>query len=549
MFKIFKWNKKKSNKDANPAEVYGMHNLKDDIIGYPPSSAGIPIVQSRLLSSSVEKNIKLIRSQLAMNDDDFKKYIKPAINNVIGFLDLVPSSEYHHHAAGGGLLYHSLEVAKLSAESANMTHFPVGEGTLGDTQRSNINWVVGTTLAGLSHDTGKLFTDVEISNGEKGDKLSVWDPHSGDTINDWGRKNNFDRFYINWTKNRNLKHQNSSLLAMQRLIPQETWSWILRCFDGKQIYSEMLNAVACSRIEQHPMSKIISEADSTSVKNDMFSRNSHISKDKKRCSLSEMIVSLIKHYIITDKWAINRKDAPLWYVDDDFYVVWSVVAPDFIREIRKAGYGIPDSPRKLAQIMVDEGAAFDSGEDLLFDLYPEILGSTKKPARLRCLKMKSIAQVVFEPAKVYPIKEHAVKSHNNSLTEKIAESKEDNVQVKQDNLDHKLTKSALFESGRRQLTGNSLRKLEMHNFNSIGEKTPSSFPKRRKDNSGQELTCPVAKFISSNHEFGFVHGKVVIPSGKVNEVIETLLSSSIEGLTQVNAYSILLESEEIEIDK
>ena len=267
------------NKSAKSKEAYGLDNLDDDVIGYPPNPKGIPVVQPSVLIGRMQKDINFIRTELGMSYEDFDRLIEPAMHNFIQYADLIPASEYKHHSTGGGLVYHSFDVAKRAMRMAQHTQFPVGIGTIADTQRSNIQWKTGTVLAALMHDGGKILADVEISNGaEKEADLIVWDAHKEQTLYEWAAENKIERYFVKWLKGRHMKHQNASLMVMQRLIPQDAWSWLGGCYDGHDVHAAMLASVAKSTID-HVMAKIVAEVDSESARKDIFARNSHITKE------------------------------------------------------------------------------------------------------------------------------------------------------------------------------------------------------------------------------------------------------------------------------
>ena len=237
------------NKSAKSKEAYGLDNLDDDVIGYPPNPKGIPVVQPSVLIGRMQKDINFIRTELGMSYEDFDRLIEPAMHNFIQYADLIPASEYKHHSTGGGLVYHSFDVAKRAMRMAQHTQFPVGIGTVADTQRSNIQWKTGTVLAALMHDGGKILADVEISNGaEKKEDLLIWDAHKDQTLYAWASEHKIERYFITWLKGRHMKHQNASLMVMQRLIPQEAWSWLGGCYDGHDVHAAMLASVAKSAL-------------------------------------------------------------------------------------------------------------------------------------------------------------------------------------------------------------------------------------------------------------------------------------------------------------
>lgn len=398
-------------------ELYGLDNLDDDVIGYPPSPKGIPVVQPNVLLERMQVEIHFIKNELGMKPMEFDELIKPVMTAFIRYADLLPASEYKHHSTGGGLIYHSFDVAKRAMRSAQCTQFPVGLGTITDTQQSNIQWRTATVLAALLHDGGKILADVIVSNGMDGDDRIVWDAHGESTIHDWAAQHKIERYYISWRNQRHQKHQNASLMVMQRLIPQKTWSWLEKCYDGKDIHTAMLNAVAKAGIE-HPMTKIVAKSDSESTKKDMFHRSSHITKEVKKVPLSEMMCDLMRHYILSGQWEVNRKNAPVWYVEDKLYIVWDNVVPTLVEEMHSAGYLIPAVPEILARSMIEEGMALDNGSELYFSICPEILGDPKNPAVIKCLKIRNPQRLVFDESKLYSIKEHPKKAAKPASPEK-----------------------------------------------------------------------------------------------------------------------------------
>ena len=406
-FKKLVWQADKQALVGSKREMYGLNNLDDDAIGYPPNPIGIPVVQPHVLLERMQGQINAIRNEIGVSKEVFNEYIYPVFESFIRYADLLPASEYKHHATGGGLVSHSLDVAHRSMRAAQMTHFPVTVGSLTETQQSNIQWRTGTILAGLLHDAGKILADVQVHNGNaKTSERVVWDAQSGTTIHDWAAEHQIERYFITWNRDRHMKHQNASLVMMERLIPAKTWSWLEKCYDGKHIHSMMLASVGKTKMS-HPMPQIIAEADSASTKADMFSRNSHITKEIKRVPLSELLCDLIRHYILIGKWKVNEKSAYLWFVEEQLYVVWNNAVPELIEEMVNAGYNIPSVPEVLARIMVEEGQVTSNGDELYFDIYPEILGDAKKPVKVKVLKFRNIQRLVLEPEKLYSLKEHS----------------------------------------------------------------------------------------------------------------------------------------------
>lgn len=391
----------------NKKELYGLDNLEDDAIGYPVEPIGIPVVQPHILLERTRGGVDAIRQELGVSSAVFLEYIYPAFENFIRYADFLPASEYKHHSTGGGLVAHSLEVAHRAMRAAQMTHFPVTTGCLTETQQSNVQWRVGTVLAALFHDGGKILADITVHDGSPNEKERVtWDAQSGSTIHDWAAENNIERYFVSWNRDRHMKHQNASLVVMERYIPAKTWSWLEKCYDGKQIHAMMLASVGKTNLS-HPMPMIIAEADSHSTKMDMLTRRSHITKELKRVSISEVLCDLIRHYIMTKKWKINEKGAYVWYVNEQLYVCWRNAAPELIEEMIEGGYTMPSVPDVLARLLIEEGQSLAAADgDLYCSIYPEILGDKKNPVKIVALKMRNVQRLVLDPDKLFSLKEH-----------------------------------------------------------------------------------------------------------------------------------------------
>ena len=449
---IFTWfaSLGQSNNDKAQSQnyTYGLDNLDDDVIGYPPSPQGIPVVQPQVLLDKMMPQINKMKSELGLTYDEFNEVLLPVMLRWIEYADLLPASEYDHHSTGGGLVYHSFDVALRAMVRAQTTQFPKGIGTMSDTQNSNYHWKVATVLAALLHDGGKVLADMVVSDGNPDpSKEIIWDAHDDKTLNEWAKEHSVERYFIRWNKQRHLKHQNASLMVMQRLIPQKTWSWIDSCYDGKFIHSAMLNAVAKGSVE-HPMSRIVAESDSESTREDRYHRNSHITKEVKRIPLSDLMADSIKHKVLTGHFEVNRKGAKVWFVENKLYLIWQSIAPELIQEISDAGYSIPDVPDVLARFMFEDGLVHSSGDKIYFDIHPEILGDKQKPVKLNGLRVTNLERFIHEPDKLYSIKEHQVK--NKPVPQEISVPQDTSENIENDSSSESEfagRKQKMFESG------------------------------------------------------------------------------------------------------
>lgn len=476
---IFTWfaNLGQSNNDKAQSQnyTYGLDNLDDDVIGYPPSPQGIPVVQPQVLLDKMMPQINKMKSELGLTYDEFNEVLLPVMLRWIEYVDLLPASEYDHHSTGGGLVYHSFDVALRAMVRAQTTQFPKGIGTMSDTQNSNYHWKVATVLAALLHDGGKVLADMVVSDGNPDpSKEVIWDAHDDKTLNEWAREHNVDRYFIRWNKQRHLKHQNASLMVMQRLIPQKTWSWIDNCYDGKFIHSAMLNAVAKGSVD-HPMSHIIAESDSESTREDRYHRNSHITKEVKRIPLSDLMADSIKHKVLTGHFEVNRKGAKVWFVENKLYLIWQSIAPELIQEISDAGYSIPDVPDVLARFMFEDGLVHSSGDKIYFDIHPEILGDKQKPVKLNGLRVTNLERFIHEPDKLYSIKEHQVKKKLPMQEVIVPQEKSEHLEDNPSEAEFTGRKQKMFESGI-ETVSRVLGLMKVRLSNTDSKSNPDSLP-------------------------------------------------------------------------
>jgi len=548
-------------------ECYGLDNLDnldDDVIGHLPSPKGIPIVQPNVLIQRLQQEIKPIRTELGMSYEDFDRYIRPVMYLFIQYVDLLPASEVKHHKSGGGLVSHSFDVAKRAMRRAQHTQYPIGIGTIADTQQSKIQWKVGTVLAALFHDAGKVLTDVVVTNGaDDAEQVIEWDPHSEDTIYQWASKHQLERYFVRWRKHRHKKHENASLMVMQRLIPQETWSWLGNCFDGHDIHSAMLSAVAKAGLD-HPMSKIVAESDSDSAIKDLFKRRSHITKELKQIPISEVLCDLMKHNLLTNKWLVNARSAQVWYVDKKLYLVWSAVVPLLVEEVLATGYTIPSSPELLAKLMIEEGMAFKNGDELLFDVYPEILGDGKKAVKLSCLKIRNVDDLILDPSKLYSIKEHPKKPKSIEPSEGMFVVEDEPEEIEQEAAPQQKMYESSLETVNRVLSMMKCQVVqnEQSEAESTREESPDSLvepadsyceashddtQETNPTNQVQPLNCHLAEFVHQEFKFAIENGCVVVPRERLFDVEEALTGSGIEGITPFNAHAELVASKEVRI--
>jgi hypothetical protein len=561
----------KQKGDSSPAVYsYGIDNLNDDVIGDLPDPQGIPLVQTRVIIERMQREIAFIKSEIGLNQQEFDKYFVPTCIAFIEFADLLPASEYKHHATGGGLIYHSFDVAKRGMRAAQHTQFPCNSGIYSDTQRSRKQWKVATVLGCLLHDSGKVITDMVVSNGKDGDHVIKWDSHDK-SISKWAEQHQIDRYFVSWNKDRHKKHQAASLTSLQRLIPKETWSWINSAPEGQFIHNCLLGFLSDTDGE-NPIARIVAECDAESVRQDMFHNRSQITKQMKRIPVSELLADIMRFNILERKWSINSKNSKVWYIDDELYITWESAVPEMIDEVIKGGFSIPEVPSILAKIMIEEGMASGESDDPYHTIYPIVLGDKAKPVHLRCLKINNPGRVIPRLNKVYPIEQHATGAAGKAQEKaKVAEkpvSSASDFTPAEPIPEHKPTYETSIETITRVLGIMKADQNKVPDENKLPvsyyptnnvvesmEAEPVQEEKAEQPESSEPTTAqkqvvignPIAEFISDNFDFEVINNIIHLPESEIDKVAMKLIASGVPGVNDFNAINSIKSNEMISI--
>lgn len=133
---------------------------------------------------------------------------------------LVPASEDGHHQGYGGLFGHSLEVSYYAANEAKLTIFDQGE-TPKQKYLNRRRWILTTILAGLLHDTGKVFCQMEITAEDE----VFWGLE--ESLLTWIRRKQIKQYYVSYCSGDNYASRNASLIHINKLIPADTYRFFL----------------------------------------------------------------------------------------------------------------------------------------------------------------------------------------------------------------------------------------------------------------------------------------------------------------------------------
>jgi hypothetical protein len=135
----------------------------------------------------------------------------------------LPASEAHHHSRPFGLLTHSLDVAThalvaFTQSSLWWQHAP----DPAQRHRLQSHWRLGTVLAGLLHDLGKVFDVTVVLAPSTGILPARWDPLAEPLLAFLLRHQQGGRLptpTVHWQPERGMRHEAAGALAATLLLP------------------------------------------------------------------------------------------------------------------------------------------------------------------------------------------------------------------------------------------------------------------------------------------------------------------------------------------
>jgi conjugal transfer pilus assembly protein TraI len=359
--------------------------LDTDIPRYPPFLKGLPAASPEDLQSTQDELIAKLRQVLGFNQRDFQRLIQPCIDHLASYVHLLPASEHHHHRGAGGLLRHSLEVAFWAAQAAEGIIF-VASGTPVEKKELEPRWRVAAALGGLFHDIGKPVSDLSITDE---DGRYQWNPFL-ETLSQWTTNNSIERYFIRWRDGRCKRHEQFSILVLNRVMTPELLAWLTQ--PGPEILQAMLEAIGNTDPE-HVLSKLVIEADQTSVQRDLKAQRISVDDNALGVPVERYLLDAMRRLLASSQWLVNQRDARVWVrksnQSTNLYLVWKSAAKDIIELLAKDKIpGIPRDPDTLADILIERGLATKSASNERYDsLAPEVLIKDDKPIWLPMLNI------------------------------------------------------------------------------------------------------------------------------------------------------------------
>jgi len=324
--------------------------LDTEIPRYPPFAKGLPSVREERLLVTQQELIDKLRQSLPFDRKQFDELMLPVIKRYAAFVHLLPASETHHHRGAGGLLHHGLEVAHIAARSSEDVVFAANAEPK---RRRELEprWRMAVCLAGLTHDIGKPISDLSVTDSTGG---RTWNAYT-ENLAEWTQRESVDRYFLHWHKGRHRRHEQFSVLVMERVLTRECMNWLAQY--GPEIPHALLNSVAMADVDNNDIGPLIKRADNTSVERDM-KRYQSSPNESLGVPVERYIIDAMRRLISQGKWKVNEKGSRVWLLTDGLHIVWPAAAHEITRVLQRDGVaGVPRDPDSIADILIDRGLA------------------------------------------------------------------------------------------------------------------------------------------------------------------------------------------------
>jgi conjugal transfer pilus assembly protein TraI len=237
---------------------------EEELPRYPPFMKGLPVSHPDKLIETQRELIGQIRESGLASKEIFEEYYLEPLRRFASYAHLLPASEAHHHRGAGGLLRHAIEVALWSLQSGDRVLLPEGQ-TPRRRRELEPRWHLAVFLAALCHDVGKPITDLTVTSK---DGASVWEPFAEDLYS-WAIRNNIDRYFLHWRKNRGTNHTTISLWMTERIVSQKGLAWIKE--GDSSLVQWMLETIAGQTSQENMIHNLVVRSDQVSVQRDIES--------------------------------------------------------------------------------------------------------------------------------------------------------------------------------------------------------------------------------------------------------------------------------------
>ncbi len=387
--------------DISIRDLPSIHiELDEEIPRYPPFMKGLPSTHPDKLIDTQRELIDQIREAGIASSDIFDEFYLASLRRFASYAHLLPASQTHHHRGAGGLLRHAAEVSLWSLQSGDRVLLP-GEQAPRRRRELEPRWHLAVFLAALCHDVGKPVTDLVVTSrdGEK-----VWNPFIEDLYS-WASRNDVDRYFLHWRKNRAKKHTAVSSLIAERIISPKSLAWIA---DGDtELVLWMMETINGQPSAENLIHDLVIRSDQVSVERDLRSLGVTFTGYEIGLPVERFLVDIMRRMVRDGVWDVNQPGSRLWHIDGHLYLVWPSAGEEIAAIINQEKIpGLPRTPNSLLEMLVDRklGSIRDDQvkEKAYWYVAPDVLAEKIPNIRLTAIRLRDPSLVIDPPPASVP---------------------------------------------------------------------------------------------------------------------------------------------------
>ena len=323
----------------------------DEIPRYPPFVKGLPASHPDRLIQTQQELIGQIRESGLASKEVFENFYLEPLRRFAAYAHLLPASESHHHRGAGGLFRHAIEVALWSLQSGDRVLLP-GDQTPRRRREMEPRWHSAVFLAALCHDVGKPITDSTVTSQ---DGETVWDPFCED-LYAWAIRNQIDRYFLRWRKNRGTSHTSVSLLLVERIIGRNGLGWIAQ--GDPSLVTRMMEAISGHPGQENMIHNLIVRSDQVSVSRDIESMGANYASYEIGIPVERILLDIMRRLVRDGVWIINEPGSRLWHMEGHLYLVWPAGGEEIAAIINQEKMpGLPRTPNSILDMLVERKLA------------------------------------------------------------------------------------------------------------------------------------------------------------------------------------------------
>ena len=323
----------------------------DEIPRYPPFVKGLPASHPDRLIETQQELIGQIRESGLASKDVYEEFYLGPLRRFASYAHLLPASETHHHRGAGGLFRHAIEVALWSLQSGDRVLLP-GDQTPRRRRELEPRWHSAVFLAALCHDLGKPITDLMVTNQDGG---KVWDPFCED-LYAWAIRNQVDRYFLRWRKNRGTSHTSVSLLLVERIVGRTGLGWISQ--GDPNLVTWMMEAISGHPSQENMIHNLIVRSDQVSVTRDIESMGANFAGYEIGIPVERILLDIMRRLVRDGVWIVNEPGSRLWHMEGHLYLVWPAGGEEIAAIINQEKMpGLPRTPNSILDMLMERKLA------------------------------------------------------------------------------------------------------------------------------------------------------------------------------------------------